>query len=115
MPKNPPQDKKSMPKKAVRRDRRHLKDRTPVAPRSVAGIMQGEGWLQHLRAHEDERQQWRTWVQAALPGELAAAIVAAQLKGGVLTVQAASAGWASRLRFALPALAAQLQERRQEI
>lgn len=99
-----------MPKKAVGRDRHHLKDRTRFATRSVAGIMQGGGWIQQLRAHDDEREQWRNRLRAALPAELAAAVVAAQLKGGVLTVQAASAGWASRLRFALPTLAARLQE-----
>ena len=77
--------------------------------------MQGGGWLQQLRAHAVERQQWRDWLRAALPEELAAAIVAAQLKGGVLTVQVASSGWASRLRFALPALAARLQAQTPEI
>jgi len=72
--------------------------------------MQGGGWLQQLRAHEDEWQQWRNWLRAALPQELAAAVVDAHLKGGVLVVQAATAGWASRLRFALPALAPRLAE-----
>jgi hypothetical protein len=73
--------------------------------------MKSGGWLQNLRAHEDERNEWRQWLRAALPGELGEAVVAASLKGGVLVVQAGSAGWASRLRFALPALAGPLRER----
>ena len=111
MPKNPRQDKKTMPKKRVGRDWRHAEDRTRVAPRSVAGIMKSGGWLQHLRAHEDERKEWRQWLRAALPEELGTAVVDASLKGGVLVVQAISAGWAARLRFALPALADPIRDR----
>jgi len=73
--------------------------------------MQAAGWLTALRRHEDGRQEWLEWLRSALPEELGAAVVGARLKGSVLTVHAASAAWAARLRFAMPALGPALAER----
>lgn len=73
--------------------------------------MKSGGWLKGLRARQDARSEWLQWLRASLPEELGAAVVDASLRGGVLVVQAASAGWASRLRFALPALAQPIRER----
>src|SRR4249919_1852056 len=88
MPKNPRQDKKSIPETRVRRDRRHAEERARVAPQSVAGIMKTGGWLAELRAHQIDRQEWREWLRSALPSVLGAAVVDAHVKGGVLIVQA---------------------------
>jgi hypothetical protein len=73
--------------------------------------MKSGGWLQALREHEHGREEWRNWLRAALPEELGAALIDARLNGDVLIVQAASAAWAARLRFALAALATPLQQR----
>jgi hypothetical protein len=73
--------------------------------------MQAAGWLAALRRQEDGRQEWVDWLRSTLPDDLGAAVVGARLKGSVLTVHAASAAWAARLRFAMPALGAALRER----
>jgi len=73
--------------------------------------MQKGGWLQAARAQHDMRQEWLDWLRAALPGELRASVVSVVPRGGELTVLAASASWGTRLRFALAALAPQLDAR----
>lgn len=73
--------------------------------------MKTGGWISELRAHQAGRGEWRQWLCSALPEELGAAVVDAHVKGEVLIVQAVSAAWASRLRFALPAIAAAVHER----
>jgi hypothetical protein len=111
MPKNPLQDKKSIPKKRTGRDGHHLGGRIKVAPQSLAGIMKSGGWVQALREREDARRSWLEWLRAALPQDLGAAVVDAVAKGSVLTLHVASPSWAARLRFALPDLASQAQQR----
>lgn len=73
--------------------------------------MQAAGWLTALRRQDAGRQEWVDWLRSALPEDLGAAVVGARLKGPVLTVHAASAAWAARLRFAVPALGVALRER----
>jgi hypothetical protein len=115
MPKKPPQDKKSIPKTRSRRDLRHLAGRNRIAPQSLAGIMKSGALLQGLDAKREQRQLWLDWLREALPKELGAAVVGAVARGEVLTVHAASAAWASRLRFALPGLADRVRERAPQI
>jgi len=73
--------------------------------------MQKGGWLQAARAQHDIQQEWLDWLRAALPGELRAAVVGVVPRGDELTVLAASASWGTRLRFAIAALAPQLEAR----
>jgi len=71
--------------------------------------MQKGGWLQAARAQHDAQQQWLEWLRAALPEELRAAVVNVVPRGDELTVLAATASWGVRLRYALAALAPQLE------
>ncbi len=73
--------------------------------------MKSGGWVQALREREDLRQSWLEWLRATLPQELGAAVVDAVARGPVLTLHVASASWAARLRFSLPALTSQAQQR----
>ena len=111
MPKNPRQDKKSIPRKRSGRDGRHFGEQVKVAPQRLAGIMKSGGWIRALREREDARQSWLEWLRTALPQELGVAVVDAVARGSVLTLHVASASWAARLRFSLPALASQAQQR----
>jgi hypothetical protein len=65
--------------------------------------MQKGGWLQAARAQHDVQRQWLDWLRAA--------VVSVVPRGEELTVLAASASWGARLRFALAALAPQLEAR----
>jgi len=73
--------------------------------------MQKGGWLQAARVQHDVQQDWLDWLRSALPEELRTAVVSVVPRGDALTVLAASASWGTRLRFALAALAPQLDAR----
>jgi hypothetical protein len=73
--------------------------------------MQKGGWLQAARARHDIQQDWLDWLRATLPMELRAAVVGVVPRGDELTVLTASASWGTRLRFAMAALAPQLDAR----
>ena len=73
--------------------------------------MQKGGWLQAARAQHDRQQEWLDWLRAALPVELRTAVVSVVPRGDELTVLTASASWGTRLRFAMAALAPQLDAR----
>jgi hypothetical protein len=115
MPKNPPQDKKTMSKKgsspAYRRVR--VTRRAPV--QSVARIMKEQGWMQGLQQVRGQQQEWLQWFRAALPHELSGSIVNVVRKGEELTLLASSSGWSARLRFALDPLMEKLKERAPDI
>ena len=115
MPKTPPQDKKSIPKKRTRAASRFGGARSRVAPQSLGGIMQSGGWLQALQQTRATQQGWLDWLRAALPDELRAAVINVVRKGDELTVLAASASWSARLRFAVAALVPQVEARAPEI
>ena len=101
MPKNPPQDKNSIPRNQGRPARRGLGLRSKAMPQSIGGIMQKGGWLQAARVQHDVQQDWLDWLRSALPEELRTAVVSVVPRGDALTVLAASASWGTRLRFAL--------------
>ncbi|HEY1726486.1 MAG TPA: DciA family protein [Steroidobacteraceae bacterium] len=56
-------------------------------------------------------RSWADWLRAALPVELAAHLVSALPKAPELIVFADNAAWATRLRYALPALQSQIHQR----
>jgi len=60
----------------------------------------GSERLTSLKQRVHERSLVLDHVIAALPAELAAAVVTAGIDGGKLTVGAVSATWATRLRYA---------------
>jgi Dna[CI] antecedent, DciA len=106
MPKNPVQNKKSI------RGKRSspLPTKYPVAPQSLGRIMKDQGWMQQLDQVRSLQQDWVEWLRTALPEELGSSIVNVVQKGPELRVLAISAAWSARLRYALAALAPQLQE-----
>jgi hypothetical protein len=59
----------------------------------------GSERLTSLRSRSRERSEVLTHVLAALPSNLAQAVVSAGLDAGRLSVGVAGAGWASRLRY----------------
>jgi hypothetical protein len=115
MPKNPPQDKKTIAKKggspAYRRPRKLI--RAPV--QTVSGIMKQQGWMQSLQQIRSQQQEWLEWFRETLPEELRGSIVNVVRKGQEITLLASSAGWSARLRFALDPLMEKLKERDPEI
>ena len=103
MPKNPPQDKKTIGKLV----------RGPV--QTVSGIMKQQGWMQSLKQIRTQQQEWLEWFRASLPDELGGAIVNVVRKGEELTLLATSAAWSTRLRFALDPIMEMLKERSPDI
>jgi hypothetical protein len=73
--------------------------------------MKDQAWLQSVERVRGNEQQWIDWLAERLPEELRGAIVHVRAKGEELNVQAVSAAWGARLRFALDALLPQLQQR----
>jgi hypothetical protein len=106
MPKNPGQNKKSIPGKRSS----PVPTKYPVAPHSLARIMKDQGWMQQLDQVRSLQQDWVEWLRTALPEELGSSIVNVVQKGPELRVLAISAAWSARLRYALAALAPQLKE-----
>ena len=115
MPKNPPQDKKTIGEKrsspAYRRPR--LARRAPV--QTVARIMKEQGWLQGLQQVRGQQQEWLEWFREALPEELRGSLVNVVRKGEQITLLAASSVWSARLRFAVDALMPKLKQRAPDI
>ena len=115
MPKKPPQDKKTIAEKGSRPAYRQPRVAGRAPAQTLAGIMQGKGWLQGLQQIRADQQQWLEWFQETLPEELRGAIVNVVHKGEELTVLASSAAWSARLRFALEALSPKLKQRAPDI
>jgi len=115
MPKNPPQDKKTIAEKGSSPAYRRPRAARRVPAQTVAGIMQEKGWLQGLQQIRGQQQQWLQWFQETLPEELRGSIVNVVHKGEELTVLASSAAWSARLRYALEALRPKLKQRAPDI
>jgi Dna[CI] antecedent DciA-like protein len=115
MPKNPPQDKKTIGEKRSASAYRRSRSAVPAPVKTLARIMKDQGWLQGVAQVRGEQQQWLAWFEQTLPEELRGSIVNVVRKGTELTVLAASAAWSARLRYALDALGAQLHERAPDI
>jgi hypothetical protein len=108
MPKNPPQDKKTVPKKGSHAVRGPARSRFRAAPQGLDDIMKKQGWLAGLQRARGDQQAWLERVAGLLPEELRGSLVNVVRKGEQLTVLTASAAWSSRVRFALAALEPQL-------
>jgi hypothetical protein len=115
MPKNPPQDKKAMPKKASRPAYKRTRVAARAPPQTLARIMKDQGWLRGLGQIRDEQQQWLGWLRESLPEELRGSIVNVVRKGEELSVLASSALWSARLRYALEALRPKITQRAPDI
>jgi len=115
MPKNPPQDKKTIGKKHSASAYRRSRSVVRAPAQTLERIMKGQGWLQGLAQLRGEQQQWLAWFEQALPEELRGSIVNVVRKGSELTVLAVSAAWSARLRYALDALSPQLREHAPDI
>ena len=115
MPKNPRQDKETIPEKGSSPTYKRARFARRSPARTLAGIMQDQGWLSGLKDLRAEQQEWLKWFEERLPEELRGSIVNVIRKGAELTVLAASAVWSARLRYALDALATQLKERAPDI
>ena len=115
MPKNPPQDKKTISEKRVRSGPRRSLVVMHASPQPLARIMKEQAWLQGVDRVRAGQQQWLIWLNQALPEELRGSIVHVVHKGEELTVHAASAPWSARLRFALDALIPKIKERAPDI
>jgi hypothetical protein len=66
--------------------------------------MKKQGWIAGLARVREEQQGLLKQLAEALPAELRASLVRVAIRGGLLTVQASSAAWCSRVRYALAAL-----------
>jgi hypothetical protein len=108
MPKNPTQDKKTVPKRGSHPSRGPARSRFRAAPQGLEDIMKKQGWLAGLQRVRSDQQAWLERVAALLPEELRGSLVNVVRRGEQLTVLTASAAWSSRVRFALAALEPQL-------
>jgi hypothetical protein len=115
MPKNPPQDKKTVREKRNTHAARQSLNRIKKAPQSVEMIMKNQGWLQNLQRARGAQQAWLEWIAQALPEELRGSLVNVVRKGNELTVLAASAAWSSRMRYALAAIEPAIRARAPDI
>ncbi len=111
MPKNPTQDKKTIPKKTSRPAYKRTRVAGRAPPQTVARIMKDQGWLRGLEQVREDQEQWLKWLRERLPEELRGAIVNVVHKGQELSVLATSALWSARLRYALEALEPELRQR----
>ena len=108
MPKNPPQDKKTVPKRRSNSALGVTRGRLRAAPQGLEEIMKKQGWLQGLQRARGAQQAWLARVAELLPEELRGSLVNVVQRGGQLTVLTSSAVWSSRVRFALAAIEPQL-------
>jgi hypothetical protein len=111
MPKNPHQDKKTLPKKGSRTASRRPDYSVGARPQALSRIMKDQGWMQGLKQVRDQQQAWLEWLKEALPEELRGSLVNVVQKREELTVLAVSAAWSARLRYALEALEGAIKER----
>lgn len=115
MPKNPPQDKKTMPEKGSMSAYKRPRAATRAPVQTLARIMKDQGWLQGLQQVRGHQLEWLEWFQQTLPEELRGSIVNVVHKGEELTVLASSASWSARLRYALEALMPKVRQRAPDI
>ena len=76
----------------------------PGKPREIKDFLSRSGLAQAAKKFEGQQRDWRDFFAEKLEPGLLEAIVHYVERDGTLTVQASSASWAARLRFALPAL-----------
>jgi predicted nucleic acid-binding Zn ribbon protein len=112
MPKMPPPNKRSVPKRASRppRNRASSPSRPPAA-HSVKDLLARAVPVLSQAADQTARQAfWRRWLQERIPAELYPKITAITERDGSLVVFADSPAWSARLRYALQELHARIRE-----
>ena len=71
--------------------------------------------MQGLKQVRSRQLDWVEWLRSVLPAELRGVVVNAVPRGQELVVLAISAVWSARLRYALAALAPELNARAPDI
>jgi len=74
----------------------------PGKPREIKDLLSRSGLAQAAKKFEGQQRDWRDFFAEKLEPALLEAIVHYVERDGTLTLQASSAAWAARLRFALP-------------
>lgn len=78
-------------------------------PKSISELLRGaHKRLDDLSSRLSARDAVLAGVRAALPAPLAAQVAAAGFEDGRLSIGVTSAAWASRLRYALPGVRAEI-------
>jgi Dna[CI] antecedent, DciA len=80
-------------------------------PRSINDLLSSRSGLRRITAALPVQQSWADWLRATVASELAGHIVSAVPKNAELVVFADSAGWGTRLRYALIAMLPQIAAR----
>lgn len=111
MHKKPPRDKKSgarIQRSAATRSNKTLQ---------INDLLSKRAGLARLASAIPVQQSWLAWLRAALPAELAAHVVNVVPRGSAagaqreLVIFADSAAWGMRLRYAIPAIEADIRTR----
>jgi hypothetical protein len=76
-------------------------------PREISDLLSRSGLAQAANKFTNQQHDWRDFFAEKLEPALLEAIVNYVERDGTLTLQASSASWAARLRFALPTLSDQ--------
>jgi hypothetical protein len=103
MPKPPPRLNPKSSDPGLPSGRQPLPGR-PGKPREIKDLLSRSGLAQAAKKFEGQQRDWRDFFAEKLEPGLLESIVHYVERDGTLTVQASSASWAARLRFALPAL-----------
>jgi hypothetical protein len=97
MPKKPGRDKRS-PRRGAGATRRQAQ----TAPQSAAALLaRKDALLPQLTQQVALQKAWRDWLEPRLPAPLTGQLAGVVERDGCLTVLAASAAWAARLRYAV--------------
>jgi Dna[CI] antecedent, DciA len=80
-------------------------------PRSINDLLNNRPGLRRITDAIPVQQSWADWLRATVASELAGHIVSAVPKNAELVVFADSAGWGTRLRYALIAMLPQIAAR----
>jgi hypothetical protein len=103
--------KKSAPDKKTGARIRRGSLRQGSNPRSINDLLSSRSGLRRITAAIPVQQSWVDWLRATVASELAGHIVGAVPKNAELVVFADSAGWGTRLRYALTAMLPQIAAR----
>jgi hypothetical protein len=75
--------------------------RPTAAPSAAAILARGDALLPGLTEQLALQKSWRDWLEGHLPAGLSARLAGVVERDGCLTLLAASAAWAARLRYAV--------------
>ena len=105
MPNKPIRDKRSGRSDGVTKRRKR-----PTSPLSAAAILaSSDALLPQLTQQLALQQSWRVWLEKRLPAPLTEKLAGVVEQEGRLTLLAASASWAARLRYAVKEIEAEIR------